>query len=43
MIVCSHDWRSYDSPGWNSKAWCDMFDTKKDEWVDVDIPFNALK
>ncbi|CAM9520877.1 unnamed protein product [Laminaria digitata] len=32
----------YDSPGWNSKSWCDSFDTKKGEWMDVDIPFNAL-
>eukprot|EP00752_Nemacystus_decipiens_P017720 g15888.t1 len=33
----------YDSPGWNSKAWCDSFDTVKGEWMDVDIPFHALK
>lgn len=35
--------RSYDSPGWNSKAWCDTFDTVKGEWMDVDIPFSTLK
>lgn len=34
---------SYDSPGWNSKAWCDTFDTVKDEWIDVDIPFATLR
>lgn len=34
---------SYDSPGWNSKAWCDSFDTVKGEWIDVDIPFDTLK
>jgi len=34
---------SYDSPGWNSKAWCDSFDTVKGEWMDVDIPFETLK
>ncbi|CAM9280674.1 unnamed protein product, partial [Hapterophycus canaliculatus] len=33
----------YDSPGWNSKAWCDSFDTVKGEWMDVDIPFDTLK
>ncbi|CBN79682.1 conserved unknown protein [Ectocarpus siliculosus] len=33
----------YDSPGWNSKAWCDTFDTVKGEWIDVDIPFTTLK
>lgn len=34
---------SYDSPGWNSKAWCDSFDTVKGEWMDVNIPFDTLK
>lgn len=35
--------RSYDTPGWNSKAWCDSFDTVKGDWMDVDIPFETLK
>ncbi|CAN0471861.1 unnamed protein product [Ascophyllum nodosum] len=32
----------YDSGGWNSAAWCGMFDTTPGVWMDVSVPFETL-
>jgi Complex I intermediate-associated protein 30 (CIA30) len=33
----------YDSKGWDIPQWSYSFDTVKDKWIDVTIPFSDLK
>jgi Complex I intermediate-associated protein 30 (CIA30) len=33
----------YDRQGWDIPQWCYSFNTVKDKWIDVTIPFTQLK